>query len=89
MTVFFNVIDFKFYVVECTNNVIVPDISGNSVVCSVSSVCTGLTCCIDMPLLQTSVKTYVSIDSCRNTLHLQIEKLQTKIKLDEVSYGKI
>jgi hypothetical protein len=43
--------------------------------CSVTSLCDGIVCCVDLPRIEKSVPVVLQVEDCRNTLHLQIGKL--------------
>ncbi|VDH92137.1 Hypothetical predicted protein [Mytilus galloprovincialis] len=43
--------------------------------CRLSSYCTGLQCCMEVPLLQRSFETHVLLDACAYKLSIGIEKL--------------
>lgn len=74
------------YFIECPSDVVVPDLSGTDVVCSIPSSCSGIQCCINTPLLDTSIETLLLIEDCRNTLRLQIGQRKISIKLSQLSY---
>ncbi|XP_076076023.1 uncharacterized protein LOC143046845 [Mytilus galloprovincialis] len=56
--------------------------------CSIPSACNGIECCVDLPRLNKSVAVSIKIESCRNTLQLQIGQLITKIKLNQFVFDK-
>ena len=56
--------------------------------CSVTSSCDGIVCCVDLPRIEKSVPVVLQVEDCRNTLHLQIGKLKTKLKLNNFNHGK-
>lgn len=58
-----------------------------SVNCVMSS-CYGFICCVNTPILSTSVQISWEIQECRNRINLQIEKMKKTIKLDNFNFGK-
>jgi hypothetical protein len=60
----------------------------NGVLCSMIPLLNKVVCCVQAPLLQTSLQVSFSINECRNTVNLNIEKMHKKIKLTNVMFGK-
>ncbi|CAC5401975.1 unnamed protein product [Mytilus coruscus] len=58
-------------------------------ICSVTSTCDGVICCITLPKINKTIPVALQIEDCRNAMHLQIGKLQTKMKLTDLDYGNI
>lgn len=50
--------------------------------------CKSVECCVNLPVLNTSVTTVFRIDECRNNLRLEIGNLVHSFKLSEILYGK-
>ena len=62
--------------------------SANKVTCYVPSQCTAVDCCLDVPALDMSFHTYLSIDPCQYTLYIGIDKYSFKVSLDQIKYGE-
>ncbi|XP_063408925.1 uncharacterized protein LOC134692405 [Mytilus trossulus] len=56
--------------------------------CRLSLDCTSVECCINLPILDTSVSIVFEINECRNNLRLQIDNLKQDLKLSDVLYGQ-
>ncbi|KAK3101942.1 hypothetical protein FSP39_007535 [Pinctada imbricata] len=73
---------------ECPSPSTLPTISGNSK-CQVTSECTKINCCLDVPLLGRTFSFYLHIDACYNTLSVGIEKQYRKHSLIGYSFGTV
>ncbi|KAJ8320499.1 hypothetical protein KUTeg_002086 [Tegillarca granosa] len=51
------------------------------------SLCNGATCCMNVPRLNRHISAKVVIDTCRNNLQIQIERVSMNIKLNDYSFG--
>ncbi|XP_076086944.1 uncharacterized protein LOC143057518 [Mytilus galloprovincialis] len=59
----------------------------NSFSCIISKDNKSVECCVNLPFLNTSVRTVFRIIQCRNNLRLEIDNLVHNFKLSEISYG--
>lgn len=66
---------------------VIPVGREDSLWCSVTTDCTSVECCVNLPILNTSVLIVFEMNQCRNNLKLQIENLIQNLKLSEVFYG--
>lgn len=55
--------------------------------CRLPEYCTGVTCCVDIPLLRTSVETFVLLDVCNYKITFGIERMIKKISLFDYNYN--
>ncbi|XP_060596418.1 uncharacterized protein LOC132750445 [Ruditapes philippinarum] len=60
-----------------------PDI----MTCIIPTHCTGITCCINIPLIGRSISVTVDLDACTYQLSITIEKLKLDIRLFEYEWG--
>ena len=79
LVIFFSVISYL---------ILDADLIMNGVLCSMIPLLNKVVCCVQAPLLQTSLQVSFSINECRNTVNLNIEKMHKKIKLTNVMFGK-
>ncbi|KAK3102203.1 hypothetical protein FSP39_009587 [Pinctada imbricata] len=73
---------------ECYIPSMLPTIIGNSA-CQVTSECTKINCCLDVPLLNRTFSFYLHIDACYKTLSVGIEKQVRKHSLIGYSFGTV
>lgn len=66
-----------------------PDLSGLPVVCSISSKCTEVKCCMEVKPISRNFEAYINIDPCYKTMEIGIEEYKTKINLLTYSFGKM
>ncbi|VDI08522.1 Hypothetical predicted protein [Mytilus galloprovincialis] len=71
---------------ECSNQFQDNPLDEDGVNCVMSS-CYGFECCVDTPILNTSVQIAWEFLECRNTIHLHIEKLDKKMKIRSSDFG--
>ncbi|KAL3873866.1 hypothetical protein ACJMK2_036950, partial [Sinanodonta woodiana] len=58
-----------------------------SVTCYMSNFCTGVHCCVDVPILQRSVHAFLEINACQYKLRAGIEKLTFEKTLFDYKWG--
>lgn len=73
--------------VDLENNPLTLESAGE-VTCYVPSLCTAVDCCVEVPALDMSFHTFLSIDPCQYMLKIGIEKYSFQKSLDELSLGK-
>ncbi|XP_062581277.1 uncharacterized protein LOC134243073, partial [Saccostrea cucullata] len=73
--------------VDLENNPLTIE-SARRVTCYVPSLCTAVDCCVDVPSLDMSFHTYISIDPCQYTLRIGIEKYSFQRSLDQLRFGQ-
>lgn len=56
--------------------------------CSLDTTCYNITCCTDILGVGRSLSIALSVDSCRYTVSLQIERLQRNISLMKYEWGE-
>ncbi|XP_052083599.1 uncharacterized protein LOC127720898 [Mytilus californianus] len=66
---------------------VLPEDKNSSFSCIVSKDCKSVECCVNLPVLNTSVTPVFSIEECRNILILEIDNLVHNLKLSEILYG--
>ncbi|XP_062582876.1 uncharacterized protein LOC134244633, partial [Saccostrea cucullata] len=71
--------------VDLENNPMTID-SARRVTCYVPSLCTAVDCCVDVPSLDMSFHTYISIDPCQYMLKIGIEKYSFQRSLDQLRF---
>ncbi|XP_062596534.1 uncharacterized protein LOC134257978, partial [Saccostrea cucullata] len=57
--------------------------------CYLSDTCTTVSCCVEDSVLKRNIETRVSIDPCKFTMKLEIEKLQFNISLMNFTWGEL
>ena len=62
--------------------------SVSKVTCYVPSQCTAVDCCVDVPALDMSFHTHLSIDPCQYTLRIGIDKYGFTLALDQIKSGE-
>lgn len=72
---------------ECPASMDLPSLPENAR-CFVPDYCSGVTCCLYIKELKTSVEFKFHLDTCAFTLELGIEKLQKKISLIDYEWGE-
>lgn len=88
MTSICNIIDLVCTMaLDLENHPLSPD-SASKVTCYVPSLCTAVDCCVDVLDLDMSFHAYLSIDPCRYTLRIGIDKYSFTVSLDQMEYGK-
>ncbi|VDI73729.1 Hypothetical predicted protein [Mytilus galloprovincialis] len=71
-----------------SNIKVIPVGREDSLSCIVSTDCTSVECCVNLPILNTSVVIVFEINQCRNNLKMKIDNLTQNLKLSEVFYGE-
>ncbi|VDI08519.1 Hypothetical predicted protein [Mytilus galloprovincialis] len=69
-----NTNSFGWNTLACSENISLPHLP-NYVSCHLPNYCTGLLCCMMVPLLQRTFETHVLLDACAYKLSIGIEKL--------------
>ena len=72
---------------ECTEPISVESLPAHTV-CTISKSCSGVKCCTDVNLLNTSVQTEIDVDRCRGKVFIGIEKLKVTILLTQFEFSK-
>jgi hypothetical protein len=63
-----------------------PDL-GEGVSCHVPDYCTGVHCCVDVPVIGHAFHTYVLLDACNYILSVGIDMLQFNVTLLDYRWG--
>ena len=72
---------------ECGQNFSIPALP-SGVVCTVNSdTCTGLDCCISIPLTNKTMHFYININNCYQDITVGIETMYRKYKLLDYTFG--
>ncbi|VDI45262.1 Hypothetical predicted protein [Mytilus galloprovincialis] len=71
---------------ECSSKVELP-ILPKEVVCHLDSTCNGITCCIEIKLLQKNINVFMDIDSCNYRVSIGIEKYQFHFSFGDFQFG--
>jgi len=79
---------WSFFFSVCSQLILDTDLIMNGVLCNMIPLHNRVVCCVQAPLLQTSLQVSFSINECRNTVNLNIEKMHKRIKLTSVMFGK-
>jgi hypothetical protein len=64
-----------------------PDLSSLPLLCSVSSKCTQIHCCLAVDAIGRNFQAFLDLDPCYKTLEVGIEDYRTKINLMTYSFG--
>lgn len=75
-----------FYIPDCSSNLTVPTLP-NDIVCHLDSTCTGISCCVDVGLIDQSISVYLTLDPCDYKLNIGIEKYQFEFSLLDFEFG--
>ena len=59
----------------------------NTASCVLDDSCTGFDCCVEINVIQRSVKANVYIDACAFKISFGIETFQSQILMDKIEYG--
>jgi hypothetical protein len=57
--------------------------------CELLNSCTGVVCCIDVPLINRALQVSLQINQNTQTLQIGIEKLNMTVSLLDFKYGKL
>ncbi|KAJ8320500.1 LOW QUALITY PROTEIN: hypothetical protein KUTeg_002087 [Tegillarca granosa] len=60
---------------ECPVTFDKPDLNETTAVCHTSSTCTGINCCVYVPLLDRTFDVFLDVDSCYGKLSVGVEKI--------------
>lgn len=60
---------------ECPVTFHKPDLNETTAVCHTSASCTGINCCVYVPLLDRTFDVFLDVDSCYGKLSVGIEKM--------------
>ncbi|VDI06314.1 Hypothetical predicted protein [Mytilus galloprovincialis] len=71
---------------DCSSNITVPTLP-NDIVCHLDSTCTGISCCVDVGLIDQSISVYLTLDPCDYKLNIGIEKYQFEFSLLDFEFG--
>ncbi|KAK3609657.1 hypothetical protein CHS0354_035942 [Potamilus streckersoni] len=71
--------------IEC-GNVIPVNSLPEQLVCNIPDYCTGISCCLSIPRIGRSVKTYLSINTCDLTLTVGIDRLRFTVNLFDYTW---
>jgi hypothetical protein len=55
--------------------------------CYIPDYCTGIDCCVDMPVVNRALNIYVLLDACNYTLSIGIEKWSFNLSLLDYDWG--
>ncbi|KAK3101936.1 hypothetical protein FSP39_007496 [Pinctada imbricata] len=72
---------------SCSMAVQTPVLPSN-MSCHLLSSCTGVECCVDVDIIETTVSALYSLDPCQQKITIQIEELKTNQSLYDFSWGK-
>lgn len=64
------------------------DLSGMPILCTITSKCTEINCCLDVSIIGRTIEAFIDLDPCYKTLELGIEAYKTKINLLRYTFGK-
>jgi hypothetical protein len=70
-------------------NISLPSIAESGVSCHIPDYCTGIDCCVDVPVIQRAFHAYVLLDACNYKLSVGIEKLSFNLTLFDYEWGKV
>ncbi|KAK3609658.1 hypothetical protein CHS0354_035943 [Potamilus streckersoni] len=73
---------------QCGHSLILNPISSDPVTCVISPLCTGVTCCIDVPLIGRSIQAHMNLDICNGVLTVGIETLTQQKSLLDYEWGR-
>jgi hypothetical protein len=76
-----------FLFIACPASLTLPAIT-RTVACYIPDYCTGVSCCVEVPLIGRSFLVSVFVDGCDMKLNLWIEKRSVSISLIGYSWGK-
>ncbi|XP_071145134.1 uncharacterized protein [Mytilus edulis] len=77
---------FGWNTLACSENISLPHLP-DYVSCHLSNYCTGLQCCMMVPLLQRTFETHVLLDACAYKLSIVIEKLVINESLFDYTFN--
>lgn len=79
-----------FVMTECPRSSLYmkPDLSSHPVLCTVSSKCTEVRCCVDVQPVARKFEAFIDIDPCLHTMSVGIEDYKTDINLQTYTYGE-
>ncbi|XP_062579219.1 uncharacterized protein LOC134241150, partial [Saccostrea cucullata] len=64
-----------------------PSLAGLPVLCSISSRCTEIHCCVQVKPIGRNFETYLNLDTCNKTLVVGIEQYRRKFSLHNYTFG--
>jgi hypothetical protein len=79
---------FALHISACVHNISLPTLTDADLSCRITSSCTGVDCCWDVPLLGTSINAYVLLDPCSLKMSVAVEKWAFNITLFDYQWGK-
>ena len=65
------------------------DLSALPLMCSITSKCTEIHCCLSVSPIGRSFEVFIDLDPCYNTLKLGVEAYTAKISLRKYEFGKL
>lgn len=78
---------FYYYLTVCGRIQSLPALPSD-IHCSLDTTCYNITCCTDILGVGRSLSIALSVDSCRYTVSLQMERLQRNISLMKYEWGE-
>ncbi|XP_052081233.1 uncharacterized protein LOC127719257 [Mytilus californianus] len=72
---------------ECNRDITLPALPSN-IACHVFETCTSIECCVEIPLLNTTLNFYLDVDTCRSSVTVGIERLYHKYSLLDYTFGE-
>ena len=75
------------FIAACSVPLNLPDLS-DTVSCSVSKTCTGVTCCVYSEEVGRNFQVSVEIDSCARTITVELEQVKFEIPFEEYLWGR-
>lgn len=72
--------------VGCGTNLKLPTLSPN-LACRLSHLCTGVQCCLHIPILERLIEAHAFLDVCNYKLSIGLEKLVLNISMFDYNYN--
>ncbi|XP_063420822.1 uncharacterized protein LOC134706043 [Mytilus trossulus] len=72
---------------ECNSDLTLPALPSN-IACQVFETCTSIECCVEIPLLNSTLNFYLDVDTCRSSVTVGIERLYHKYSLLDYTFGE-
>ncbi|XP_069109898.1 uncharacterized protein [Argopecten irradians] len=73
---------------DCPKSIALPSIS-DDITCHIPDTCTGVNCCLNVPILDQTFQLSLDLDSCYKTLRVSIEKIYHEESLIGYPFGTV
>ena len=89
LCVFRRFLEYRGYcfIAACSVPLNLPDLP-DTVSCSVSKTCTGVTCCVYSEEVGRNFQVSVEIDTCARTITVELEQVKFEIPFEEYLWGR-